>query len=151
MGPRLPFGGPWPFHTAVPLCPMRQASTRSPEPWVGFGLAEPTSRGMAGADLLVAYNTSSGAVVKDMYATANGPPVPDVCQHWDLTGWQQDSESVVLEVTRTLLTVPDRQDRSIRDDGNPTRILGAVGSSPSSSPELMGYHWGEARYGRMIW
>ena len=54
--------------------------------WVGFGIAEPTSGSMPGADIVVAYVQDEEAIVTDYYATSKSTPFEDRCQQWTVEG-----------------------------------------------------------------
>eukprot|EP00238_Polyblepharides_amylifera_P002991 CAMPEP_0196589636 /NCGR_PEP_ID=MMETSP1081-20130531/64134_1 /TAXON_ID=36882 /ORGANISM="Pyramimonas amylifera, Strain CCMP720" /LENGTH=470 /DNA_ID=CAMNT_0041912489 /DNA_START=114 /DNA_END=1523 /DNA_ORIENTATION=+ len=100
--------------------------------WVGFGIAEPATGSMGGADMITGYVDSSGGHITDRWAVAKGvTPAADACQDWTLLSWQEDSETstTVLELTRLLQPADTRQDRPILDDGVPTKVVGAWGNS----------------------
>ncbi len=62
--------------------------------WVGFGLGEPTSGSMPGADILVAWvDSNNQAHVSDRYALDFSTPLEDGCQDWTLiSGIEEDGK-----------------------------------------------------------
>ncbi len=65
------------FHLAI------QAQTTG---WVGFGLGEPTSGSMPGADILVGFVESSSGktTISDRFSLDYVEPAIDICQDWKL-------------------------------------------------------------------
>lgn len=102
--------------------------------WVGFGIAEPTSGGMAGSDILTLYFADSGVLsYDDRYTFSETLPVVDQCNNWILNSGQQTSDGhSVFELTRALDT-GDPQDRPIVPGEN--RIIWAFGST-----NVLSYH-----------
>ena len=110
--------------------------------WVGFGLAEPTVGGMAGADTVLAYVDSDGnVVVRDSFATALATPVADCSQDWEATSGGVVGDNLVVELRRLLVT-EDGEDRpvayGIDNVGRPMRVILAHGQV--SGDGVFGYH-----------
>jgi len=107
--------------------------------WVGFGLGEPTSGSMPGADLVIVSFESGAPEVKDAYATAFATPTYDTCQDWRMLSASQAGGYSEIELERDL-TTGDSQDRDIVI--GPNKVLYAYGLA--SQPALQ-YH--QARRG----
>eukprot|EP01089_Gocevia_fonbrunei_P014176 TRINITY_DN381_c0_g1_i6.p1 TRINITY_DN381_c0_g1~~TRINITY_DN381_c0_g1_i6.p1 ORF type:complete len:220 (+),score=41.65 TRINITY_DN381_c0_g1_i6:82-741(+) len=103
--------------------------------WVGFGLGEPTSGSMPGADIVTGYVDNNGTIViKDRHATIFGLPAEDTCQDWSVVGGNKTNGKTFLELSRRLVT-HDRSDRPIVE--GLTRILFAYGTNDDTE---VAYH-----------
>lgn len=101
--------------------------------WIGFGIGEPTSGSMPGADIVHAHITLAGEVmVYDRYALVKGYPDEDICNDWQLVGGQETNGTTIVELKRKLIT-NDPQDRNIVP--GPNRIIWAYGTQ-----DTFGYH-----------
>ena len=105
--------------------------------WVGFGIGEPTSGHMKGADLMTAYCVGPTCHLQDRYADFaatddSGYGYPDLWAHvdqnndWTLVSGYEVEGITHIYATRPLLT-GDAQDRPI--GAGPTRIVWAWGSN----------------------
>lgn len=104
--------------------------------WLGFGLAEPAAGGMSGADMMIAMVSADGSlIVQDRYAVAQSQPLmdgdaPTTPSDWvGVAAWRTASTTIV-EATRSLAVVSNMTyDRVIVEDGRPTRLIFAFGST----------------------
>jgi len=103
--------------------------------WIGFGIAEPTSGSMGGADILQGYYKNGKAHIWDRHVTSQYPgtntfpePTTDNCQNWILSGGEEIGSKTILEVWRPLVT-GDAQDRPISTSGNVNVIMAYGGNS----------------------
>jgi hypothetical protein len=97
--------------------------------WFGFGIGEPTSGSMAGADMLIVEVDESARTVSisDRYAEGFAIPSVDDCADWSIVNATLGTDQVYVEVQRRLDT-GDSQDRVIRL-GERERVLYAWGST----------------------
>uniref|UniRef100_A0A7S1YDW0 DOMON domain-containing protein n=1 Tax=Sexangularia sp. CB-2014 TaxID=1486929 RepID=A0A7S1YDW0_9EUKA len=97
--------------------------------WFGFGIGEPTSGSMAGADMLIVQvdRVAGRVTLSDRFADGFVLPSVDNCADWSVVTATIDDDEVYVEATR-LLDTGDSQDRVIRL-GEPERVLYAWGSS----------------------
>eukprot|EP01113_Clastostelium_recurvatum_P046275 TRINITY_DN8086_c0_g1_i1.p1 TRINITY_DN8086_c0_g1~~TRINITY_DN8086_c0_g1_i1.p1 ORF type:complete len:629 (+),score=126.46 TRINITY_DN8086_c0_g1_i1:96-1982(+) len=104
--------------------------------FVGFGIAEPTSGSMPGADVVIGSVRSSQATVQDMYTTEFATPLMDECQDWHLVDGREDSTGgvTIIEVTRKL-HANDTRDRDI-----PPGLVRIIYSFSASNSDTLGYH-----------
>jgi hypothetical protein len=97
--------------------------------WVGFGIAEPTSGGMTGADIMHASIEGGEATIWDRYVMEeHNPPTVDHCEDWELVGALEEDGNTIIEFKR-LLDTKDPQDRPITPGD--TRIIAAWGGHDS--------------------
>jgi hypothetical protein len=97
--------------------------------WVGFGIGEPTSGSMPGADILVGMVENGDAylcieflgntTIRDMYTLVKGTPVDDDCMHWKLISGEERDNYTTIEAIRKIVT-NDLQDRPF--EGNTARF-----------------------------
>jgi hypothetical protein len=112
--------------------------------WFGFGIGEPASGAMPGADILTievngGVDAGDDAVtITDRWASDFAYPEPDDCPDWHLVEVVQGEGTTSVTVRRSLDT-GDTQDRAIRL-GERERILYAWGDSP-----VVGYHGTSSR------
>jgi hypothetical protein len=99
--------------------------------WVGFGIGEPTSGSMPGADILFASVKEGKTTINDMYALAKDTPMMDDCQNWDLISGEEANGMTTVEAKRRLNT-NDTQDRPFEAE---SRVVIAWGNS-----DTFGYH-----------
>eukprot|EP01119_Soliformovum_irregulare_P003402 TRINITY_DN138_c0_g2_i2.p1 TRINITY_DN138_c0_g2~~TRINITY_DN138_c0_g2_i2.p1 ORF type:complete len:561 (-),score=133.90 TRINITY_DN138_c0_g2_i2:188-1870(-) len=95
--------------------------------WVGFGIGEPTSGSMPGADIVTVSVVNGAATITDRFAIDKIEPSVDSCQDWKLASAQETNGRTVVEVYRKLVTNDTTQDRSILPGEN--RVVFAFGSS----------------------
>lgn len=104
--------------------------------YVGFGLGDPASGSMPGADIVVAWVDANGlGHVEDRYgAPLLGPaPLLDACQDWELEEATQTNGWTTFRINRALATDGDLQDRPI--SAGLTKILWAHGAT-----DAIAYH-----------
>ncbi len=77
---------------------------------IGFGIGEPTSGSMPGADIMIAKVQNGNATISDHFATAKEMPQEDICSDWKLVSGSETNGITTIEVTRALNT-GDAQDR----------------------------------------
>jgi len=87
--------------------------------WVGFGIAEQNSGGMAGSDIVQGYVAESAVEIQDSYALGQlsggnvmTAPKKDACNHWTLISGEENGGKTILELSR-LIDTEDSQDRPI--------------------------------------
>lgn len=98
--------------------------------WIGFGIGEPTSGSMPGADMaLISFDTGT-AVLKDAYATQFAQPTEDTCQDWRLKGYEQNADVTVVELERNFDT-GDTQDHPILPGSNRVVFAYGLANQPS--------------------
>jgi len=99
--------------------------------WVGFGLAEPTVGGMAGADIVFASVKDGQVVLSDTFATKQMTPTSDCSQDWTATSGAVVGDDWVVHLRRLLVT-GDGEDRAVATTldnvGRPTRVILATGA-----------------------
>eukprot|EP01130_Rhizamoeba_saxonica_P013720 TRINITY_DN5893_c0_g1_i1.p1 TRINITY_DN5893_c0_g1~~TRINITY_DN5893_c0_g1_i1.p1 ORF type:complete len:571 (-),score=143.43 TRINITY_DN5893_c0_g1_i1:1296-3008(-) len=95
--------------------------------WVGFGIGEPTSGSMPGADVMIAQVFSDGqTTISDRYTLEKEEPLIDDCQNWVIIDGIEEDGWTIVEVKRELVT-GDVQDRDIVSGNN--KIIVAYGST----------------------
>ena len=101
--------------------------------WLGFGVGEPASGSMAGADIMVAsIGTDGRLTVGDYFATAESRPTADgTPSDWVGVGYSRTANTTIVEATRLLAVTDTAHDRAIVDDGKPTKLIFAFGASAS--------------------
>lgn len=110
--------------------------------WIGFGLGEPTSGSMPGADIVTVSVVNGKGTATDRYALAKAMPLEDDCQDWNLLSGilssfdysKKASESdgkTLAELHRVLSPKDSTQDRPLVPGEN--RIIWAFGQSDSFS------------------
>jgi hypothetical protein len=96
--------------------------------WLGFGIGEPTSGSMPGADMVIGWLADDGGHVQDRFAVAKSEPLLDSCQNWEyLSATRLDSKTIIE--ARRLLVTGDPQDRPIVEGR--TRVVWAHSSDGS--------------------
>lgn len=112
--------------------------------WIGWGLGEEGSGGMAGADIVICTKDNGVWKVDDRYALGEQTPQSDAQQDWTLVSSSTWSTTVrsnaKLELER-LMDTGDKQDRSI-DHLNPM----AVNMLFAHGPGAVGYHGATGRW-----
>mmetsp|Transcript_10582 Transcript_10582/g.12185 ORF Transcript_10582/g.12185 Transcript_10582/m.12185 type:complete len:548 (-) Transcript_10582:113-1756(-) len=111
------------------------ASNCNPNCWVGFGLGEPTSGGMAGADIVVAELVSGELNVNDMNADREGTPALDAVQDWTLESHSQNTE-LEVEVCRAFVT----------GDGDDRDVIAHTGNNAEALPVVVAFGSGQFGY-----
>jgi hypothetical protein len=104
---------------------------------------------MTGSDMMI-YEVANPEVVLDAYVTSERHPFPDDCQQdWNLVGATIENGTMIVEVTRKLVT-GETQDLAILDDsslGFPVhRIISAWGDE-----EAYTYHGMNRARGTIRW
>eukprot|EP00035_Acanthoeca_spectabilis_P023263 m.448551 g.448551 ORF g.448551 m.448551 type:complete len:640 (+) comp19678_c0_seq1:25-1944(+) len=109
--------------------------------WVGMGVGEAGSGSMAGADIAICSNHGGTVSVADYFATAFAPPTRDGQQDWVLLASSVSATSMECVITRPLDTLEVFADRAIVNNGHPTKLIFAHGSTvDSATPTFNWYH-----------
>jgi len=108
--------------------------------WVGFGLGEPTSGSMPGADIIVGMVRDGKAEITDRHAIDKIMPIVDDCQDWVLINGEENDGVTIIEASRKLNT-KDNQDRPVM--GGSVRIVYAYAAT---GLDVFDYH-GPNRHG----
>ncbi|KAJ9462716.1 Tyramine beta-hydroxylase [Diplonema papillatum] len=88
--------------------------------WIGFGIGEPTSGSMPGADVMIATFDDAGQLtIEDRHTVAFRKPILDCdgLSDWRAEGWSRNSTTTVVEASRLLAVADTAYDRPIVDDG----------------------------------
>ena len=101
--------------------------------WIGFGLGEDTSGGMAGADIVIAGVKNGVGFCDDRYALAQATPEIDEINDWILKAAEETDSTTYVEMERAIDT-GDLQDRAFLTSGL-QRIVIAWGET-----DTFGYH-----------
>lgn len=119
---------------------IRAALRADTNAWVGFGLGEAGSGGMAGADMVVCSAGADGVVVvTDRHATALSEPYDDKIQDWTISSGSASEGVIICEISRKLHTADKYGDRNISDNGIPVPLVFAH-STLAQAPGTFGFH-----------
>jgi len=95
--------------------------------WVGFGIGEQTSGGMAGSDVVLLEWEQDTLKVSDRFTLGTYEPIVDTCSNWVLSSYETDDDVLYIELQRELDT-KDTQDRPIIT--GEMRVIAAFGTTP---------------------
>lgn len=112
--------------------------------WIAFGIGEPSSGSMNGADMVVANVDDEGKVhVSDRYAVDFVKPEEDESSDWTATGGWESNGYTTVAITRKLNT-GDAFDRALVNDGFEDKVMVAWGSG-----DTFAYHGANRYIGRI--
>eukprot|EP01113_Clastostelium_recurvatum_P036458 TRINITY_DN519_c0_g1_i1.p1 TRINITY_DN519_c0_g1~~TRINITY_DN519_c0_g1_i1.p1 ORF type:complete len:607 (+),score=152.87 TRINITY_DN519_c0_g1_i1:1805-3625(+) len=116
-----------------PLDQIRLALQVNTTGYIGFGIGDPTSGSMPGADVSLSYVINGVASVEDRYTVGFTTPVLDDCQDWVLVSGEEANGVTTVELTRQLTANDPIQDRAIPP--GTTNIIWSFGTS-----DRLAYH-----------
>ena len=105
--------------------------------WIGFGIGEPNSGSMPGADMVIATIESDALIVRDYFSTGFVTPTLDcnITSDWIGKGYSRNTTHTLVELSRPFIAQTETHDRSINETSRPTRLVFAYGSTTT-----LGYH-----------
>uniref|UniRef100_A0A7S1F3L0 DOMON domain-containing protein n=1 Tax=Noctiluca scintillans TaxID=2966 RepID=A0A7S1F3L0_NOCSC len=106
------------------------AITAPGDVWIGFGVGEPTSGSMPGADIMLARVDSGTLIVGDYFSTDFARPEEDCFQpsDWVGQGYEQNTSHTTVAVSRRVGATDTNNDRDLYTSGNDAKLIFAYGT-----------------------
>ncbi|XP_070554980.1 DBH-like monooxygenase protein 1 homolog [Ptychodera flava] len=113
--------------------------------YVGFGISP--NGGMTNSDIVIGWVKDGNTYLKDRFASANGEPIIDDQQDYQLIGGMETETHTVLTISRKLDTC-DEKDRVITSDT--LRLIYAYHADDPDTETGLPYHGAEQRGSRSV-